>query len=61
MNKVKYLSYTAGLRLKVIEYTEKHGNRVAGHEFTVFQFNVHYCRKQKDALVQITNESRKAF
>jgi hypothetical protein len=35
MNKVKYSSYTAGVKLKVIEYAEKHGNRAAGHKFTV--------------------------
>jgi hypothetical protein len=61
MNKVKYSSYTAGFKLKVIEYTEKHGNRVADHEFTVSEFSVRYWRKQKDAVLQTTNKSRKAF
>jgi hypothetical protein len=51
MNKVKYSSYTAGFKLKVIEYTEKHGNRAAGCEFTVSEFNVRYWRKQKDSLL----------
>jgi hypothetical protein len=61
MNKVKYLSYTAGFKLKVIDYAEKHGNRAASREFTVSEFNVRYWRKQKDALLQTTNKSRKAF
>jgi hypothetical protein len=61
MNRVKYSSYTAGFKLKVLEYAEKHGNRSAGREFTVSEFNVHYWSKQKDALLQTTNKSRKAF
>jgi hypothetical protein len=47
-------------KLKVIEYTEKHGNRAAGHEFNVSEFNVQYWKKQKDALLN-TTKSRKAF
>jgi hypothetical protein len=43
-------SYSAGFKLKVIEYAEKHGNQAAGHEFSVTEFNVRYCRKQKLAL-----------
>jgi hypothetical protein len=61
MNKVKYSRYTAGFKLKVIDYAEKYGNRVAGREFTVSKFNVRYWRKQKDAFLQTTNKSRKAF
>jgi hypothetical protein len=61
MIKVKYSSYTAGFKLKVIEYAEKHGNWAAGHEFTVSEFDVRYWRKQKYALLQTTNKSRKAF
>jgi hypothetical protein len=61
MNKVKYSSYTAGFKLKVIEYAEKHGNRAAGREITVSEFNVRCWRKQKDDLLQTTNKSRKAF
>jgi hypothetical protein len=61
MNELKYSSYTAGFKLKVIEYAEKHGNRAAGREFTMSEFNVRYWRKQKDALLQTTNKSRKAF
>jgi hypothetical protein len=59
MNKVKYSSHTAGFKSKVIEYVEKHGNRVASHEFTVSEFNMRYWRKQKDAVLQTTNKSRK--
>jgi hypothetical protein len=61
MNNVLYSSYTAGFKIKVIEYAEKYGNRAAVHEFTVSEFNVHYRRKQKDALLQTTKKSRKAF
>jgi hypothetical protein len=58
---VKYSSYTAGFKLKVIEYAEKHSNKVAGRKFTMLEFSVCYWRKQKDALLQTTNKSRKAF
>jgi hypothetical protein len=61
MNKVKYSSYTASFKLKVIEYTEKHGNRAASCDFTMLEFSVRQWRKQEDALVQITNKSKKAF
>jgi hypothetical protein len=61
MNKVKYSSYAADFKLKVIEYAEKHENRAAGREFTVSKFNKRYWRKQKDALLQTTNKSRKAI
>jgi hypothetical protein len=40
---------------------EKHGNRVIGHEFTISDFNVQYWRRQKDALIQTKNKSRKAL
>jgi hypothetical protein len=53
-------SYSAGFKLKVIDYAEKHGNQAAGHEFSVTEFNVRYWSKQKLAL-QNTNKSRKAF
>lgn len=56
----KRSSYSAGFKLKVIEYAETHGNRAAGREFTVTDFNVRYWRKQKLAL-QNTNKSRKSF
>jgi hypothetical protein len=61
MNKVKYSNYTAGFKLKVIEYADKHGNRASSREFSVLEFNMRCWRKQKDALLQTTNKSRKAF
>jgi hypothetical protein len=61
MNKVKYSSYAAGFKLKVIEYAEKHCKRAAGRELTVSEFIVRDWRKQQDALLQPTNKSRKAF
>jgi hypothetical protein len=48
INKVKYSCYTADSRLKVRGYAEKHGNKLAGHEFTLSGFNVFCWRKQKD-------------
>jgi hypothetical protein len=59
MKRVKYSG--AKFKLKVTEYTEKHGKRAAGHEFTMSEFSVHYWRKQKYALLQTTNKSRKEF
>jgi hypothetical protein len=53
-------SYSAGFKLKVIAYAEKHGNQAAGCEFSLTEFNVQYWHKQKLAL-QSTNKSRKAF
>ncbi|KAJ4426374.1 hypothetical protein ANN_27188, partial [Periplaneta americana] len=41
-------------------FVKTHGNRAAGREFTVPEFNIRYWRKQKQAL-QETNASRKAF
>jgi hypothetical protein len=38
-NEVKYSSYTANFKLKVTEYTEKHSNKVASHEFTMSKFS----------------------
>jgi hypothetical protein len=61
VNEVKYLSYIPGFKLKVIEYTEKLCNREADREFTTSEFSVCYWRKLKDALLQTTNKSRKAF
>ncbi|KAJ4433064.1 hypothetical protein ANN_15321 [Periplaneta americana] len=58
--KSRYSSHTASFKLKVIAYAETHGNRAAGREFTVPEFNIRYWRKQKQAL-QETNASRKAF
>jgi hypothetical protein len=55
----KRSSCSAGFKLKVIDYAEKHGNRAAEREFSVTEFNVRDWRKQKLAL-QNTNWSRKA-
>uniref|UniRef100_A0A8C9SZU6 Uncharacterized protein n=1 Tax=Scleropages formosus TaxID=113540 RepID=A0A8C9SZU6_SCLFO len=44
----KHSSYSAGFKLKVTDFAEKHGNQAAGHEFTVTQCdsgvnrNLHY-------------------
>jgi hypothetical protein len=61
MNTVKYSSYTADFKLNVIEYLVKHSNRAASHEFTMSELCVRYWRKQKAAVLQTTNKSRKAF
>jgi hypothetical protein len=61
MNKVEYSSYTSGFKLKLVEYAEKDCNGAAGREFTLLEFNERYWREQKDALLQTTNKSRKAF
>jgi hypothetical protein len=61
MNKVKYSRYTAGFKLNIIEYAEKHGNRAASCEFTMSEFNVRYWRKQKDALLQTINKFKKEY
>jgi hypothetical protein len=53
-------SYSAGFKLKVIDYAEKHGNQAPGRESLVTEFNVRYWHKQKIALKN-TNKSRKAF
>jgi transposase-like protein len=52
--------YSASFKLKVIDFAEKHGNRAAGREFSVTEFNVRDWRKQKLAL-QNTYKWRKAF
>jgi hypothetical protein len=51
----KHSSYSAGFTHKVSDYLEKHGNRAAGREFSVTEFNARYWRKQKLAL-QNTNK-----
>jgi hypothetical protein len=61
MSKVKHSSYATGFKLKVIEYIEKHGNSAASCEFTMSELNSCYWRKEKDAPLQTTNNSRKAF
>jgi hypothetical protein len=61
ISKVEYSGYTADFKIKVIEYAENHVSRAAIHEFTKLECNVHHWWKQKGALLQTINKSRKAF
>jgi hypothetical protein len=48
-------------KLKITECAERHSKRVAGREFIKWEFNMHYWKKQKDALLQTSNKCPKAF
>lgn len=54
------VSYTAGFKLKAVEYALKHGNRAAGRHFRIEEVRVRYWRKQEDKL-RTTNRDRRAF
>ena len=57
----KYLnSYTAGYKLKVIEYALEHGKRAAGRKFDVDEKCVRRWCAQKEAL-RNTNSNKRAF
>lgn len=57
----KYLnSYTAGYKLKVIEYALEHGKRAAGRKFDVDEKCVRRWCAQKEAL-RNTNSTKRAF
>jgi hypothetical protein len=57
MNEVKYSSYTADFKLKVIEGTENTATEWPAMNL-LLEFKMHYWRKQKDVFIQSTNKSR---
>lgn len=56
----KYVSYTAGFKLKAVQYALEHGNRAASRHFSVGETSIRYWRGQQEKL-QATNKSRRAF
>ena len=54
----KHSSYDASLKLKVVGYTEIHGNRAASREFTVPETNVRDCRTMKVVLKDMTKTKK---
>lgn len=46
------MSYTASLKLKVVQYTEKHGKRPAGHKFYEKEQNVRECTEKQAGISQ---------
>lgn len=56
--KYRYNSYTAGFKVRVILYAEKHGNRAAEREFGISEAHVRYWRRQKESLINAKMSSR---
>lgn len=56
----KYASYTAGFKLKAVQYAQEHGNRAASRHFDVGETSIRYWRAQEEKL-KTTNKSRRAF
>lgn len=56
----KYASYTAGFKLKAVEYALEHGNRAASRHFGVGETSIRYWKDQEEKL-KATKKTRRAF
>ncbi|KAH8022290.1 hypothetical protein HPB51_023195 [Rhipicephalus microplus] len=56
----KYASYTAGFKLKAVQYALEHGNRAASRHFGVGETSIRYWRDQEKKL-KATKKTRRAF
>lgn len=54
----KRKSYTANLKLKIVNYAEVHGNRNSGRKFGVDEKSIREWRKIKDKLENLPRNKR---